>query len=154
MPNLTCPKCGKDIVVPSVAGKAFVDSPIHIRAKSEDVSHLPSHDSAISVQNLLSPLPSNLQDEFVEPLITGKSVRIERIVSMGQASPPGFWYEQDEAEWVVVLHGEAKLLFEGETPPIHLKPGDHVTIPPHIKHRVEWTSPTDPTVWLAVFHGK
>jgi mannose-6-phosphate isomerase-like protein (cupin superfamily) len=61
------------------------------------------------------------------------------------------WYDQQEAEWVVVLKGEAKLLFQGDAQPIHLKPGDHVTIPAHRRHRVEWTTPNEPTVWLAVF---
>ena len=107
----------------------------------------------IQSQNLLSPLPSNLPKELVETLAEDKHVRIERIVSTGHASPEGFWYDQEEAEWVVVLKGEAKLLFEGETQPVHLKPGDHVTIPAHRRHRVEWTTPNEPTVWLAVFYG-
>ena len=54
---------------------------------------------------------------------------------------------------MVVLKGEAKLMLEGEAQPIHLKTGDHVTIPAHRRHRVEWTSPNEPTVWLAVFYG-
>jgi len=53
---------------------------------------------------------------------------------------------------VVVLTGEAKLLFEGESEPIYLKSGDHVTILAHRRHRVEWTTPKEPTVWLAVFY--
>jgi cupin 2 domain-containing protein len=78
-------------------------------------------------------------------------VRIERIVSTRHASPDGFWYDQQEIKWVVVLKGEAKLLFAGDTQPIHLRPGDHVTISAHRWHRVEWTTPKEPTVWLAVF---
>ena len=103
--------------------------------------------------NLLSPLPSKLPVELVVTLAESKHVRIERIVSTGHASPKGFWYDQQEAEWVVVLKGEAKLLFQGDAQPIHLKPGDHVTIPAHRRHRVEWTTPNEPTVWLAVFYG-
>jgi cupin 2 domain-containing protein len=69
-----------------------------------------------------------------------------------EQSPEGFWYDQDEAEWVVVLKGEAKLLFEDDHEPITMRPGDHVLIPAHRKHRVEWTTPDEPTVWLAVFY--
>lgn len=102
--------------------------------------------------NLFTDLPTDLYAELIDVLTQNKHVRIERIVSTGQASPEGFWYDQDEAEWVVVLKGEAKLLFEGDAEPLPLKPGDHVTIPAHSKHRVEWTSPGEPTVWLAVFY--
>lgn len=102
--------------------------------------------------NLFTDLPTDLPAELIDVLTQNKHVRIERIVSTGQASPEGFWYDQDEAEWVVVLKGEAKLLFEGDAEPLPLKPGDHVTIPAHSKHRVEWTSPDEPTVWLAVFY--
>jgi cupin 2 domain-containing protein len=94
-----------------------------------------------------------MPEELVETLAEGKHVRIERTVSTGQASPEGFWYDQEESEWVVVLKGEARLLFEGDARPIHLEPGDHVTIPAHRRHRVEWTTPDEPTVWLAVFYG-
>jgi cupin 2 domain-containing protein len=93
-----------------------------------------------------------LPEELVEALAAGKHVRIERIVSTGHASPEGFWYDQKKSEWLVVLKGEAKLLFEGDAQAIHLKPGDHVTIPAHRRHRVEWTTPKEPTVWLAVFY--
>lgn len=103
-------------------------------------------------QNLFSNLPNQLPEELVDTLVINDRVRIERIVSTGQVSPKGFWYDQDEAEWVVVLRGEAKLLFAGEAHPRHLKPGDHVHILPHQKHRVEGTSNEEPTVWLAVFY--
>jgi cupin 2 domain-containing protein len=102
--------------------------------------------------NLFANLPTDLPAELVDVLAENHLVRIERIVSTGQASPEDFWYDQNEAEWVVVLKGEAKLLFEGDAEPLLLKPGDHVTIPAHRKHRVEWTSPDEPTVWLAVFY--
>jgi cupin 2 domain-containing protein len=101
--------------------------------------------------NLFTDLPSTFPEELVEVLAKNQHVRIERIVSTGHASPEGFWYDQDEAEWVVVLKGKAKLLFEdGET--VEMTPGDHVLIPAHRKHRVEWTTPDEPTVWLAVFY--
>lgn len=83
-----------------------------------------------------------------------KHVRIERIVSTGHPSPEGFWYDQDEHEWVVVLMGRAKLIFEGNSEPVEMGPGDYMNIPAHRKHRVEWTSPDEPTVWLAVFYSE
>lgn len=101
--------------------------------------------------NLFSDLPARLAEELFETLVEHPHVRIERIVSTGHRSPPGFWYDQHEIEWVAVLKGEARLLFEGDDEPICMRPGDHVLIPAHRKHRVEWTTPTEPTVWLAVF---
>ncbi len=105
------------------------------------------------MNNLFADLPLSLPEELVEVLASDEQVRIERIVSTGQASPPGFWYDQSEAEWVVVLRGEARLLLEGDREPMRMAPGDHLLIPAHRRHRVEWTSPTEPTVWLAVFYG-
>ncbi len=104
------------------------------------------------MSNLFSELPDNLTNEASVILAEGKNVRIERIVSHGQASPDGFWYDQDQAEWVVVLKGEAKLLIEGAKEPVHLQVGDHLLIPAHQRHRVEWTSLDELTIWLAVFY--
>ena len=101
--------------------------------------------------NLFANLPADLSNEVIETLAEGKNIRIERIVSHGQASPEGFWYDQDQAEWVIVLKGEAQLLIEGANEPVHLRVGDHLLIPAHQRHRVEWTSPGEPTIWLAVF---
>lgn len=100
--------------------------------------------------NLFASLPDRLPAELFEPLVRASNVRIERIVSTGQASPPGYWYDQDWAEWVVVLSGAAAVLLEGEQQPRVLKPGDHLQLDAHVRHRVEWTSATEPTVWLAV----
>ena len=102
--------------------------------------------------NLLSPLPDADAAECVDTLLTRRGLRIERIVSRGQASPPGFWYNQTEAEWVIVLAGSARLRFADEAEPRVLGPGDWVEIPPHRRHRVEWTDPAVPTVWLAIFY--
>jgi len=103
------------------------------------------------MKTLFADLPTDLPEELVEALAETKHVRIERIVSTGHASPDGFWYDQNEAEWVIILKGEAKLLFDGDDEPFHLRPGDYINIPAHRKHRVEWTTPDEPTVWLAVF---
>lgn len=102
--------------------------------------------------NIFADLPAALADEQFTTLLSAPNLRIERIVSTGQASPPGHWYDQDEHEWVLVLAGSASLLFEGEAAPRVMRAGDHATIPAHVRHRVEWTDPTQPTVWLAVHH--
>lgn len=102
------------------------------------------------VPNLFANLPNSLPEEQIEIIANAQHVRIERIVSTGHASPQDFWYDQDSHEWVVVLQGEARLGFE-HNESLHLKPGDHVLIPAHRKHRVEWTTPEEPTLWLAVF---
>ena len=92
------------------------------------------------------------EEELLTTLAERPGVRIERIVSTGQASPPGFWYDQDWGEWVVLLSGAALLRFADEDEPRHLGPGDWVDIPAHCRHRVEWTDPDQPTVWLAVHY--
>ena len=112
------------------------------------------HDRAINdggFKNLFTDLPASTTKEWVDVLAASSNVRIERIVSTGQTSEEGFWYDQDEHEWVAVLTGEAKLLFDDDPEPLTLRPGDHLLIPAHRKHQVEWTSDREPTVWLAVF---
>jgi cupin 2 domain-containing protein len=104
--------------------------------------------------NLLRELPDASCGEITEILLATAEMRIERIVSLGQASPPGFWYDQDEAEWVLLLAGRARLRFADESEDRVLGPGNFVQIAPHRKHRVEWTDPAALTVWLAVFYGE
>jgi cupin 2 domain-containing protein len=101
--------------------------------------------------NLLADLPARLPEERVEILAENQHVRIERIVSHGHASPAGYWHDQDQHEWVIVLKGAARLRFEDQT--IEMKPGDFVNIAALKKHRVEWTTPDEPTIWLAVHYG-
>ena len=102
--------------------------------------------------NLLRDLPNAGASEITDALVARPGLRIERIVSFGQANPQGFWYDQAEAEWVVLLAGAARLRFEDETQARALGPGDWVEIAAHRRHRVEWTDPDQPTVWLAVFY--
>ena len=102
--------------------------------------------------NLLCPLPDEFTAERVDELLARPGLRIVRIVSLGQASPPGFWYDQAEGEWVLVLAGAAQLRFADEAEARLLAPGDWLDITPHRRHRVEWTDPAAPTVWLAVFY--
>ena len=103
------------------------------------------------VRNIFAGIPNEVDKEIVEELVKERNVRIERIVSQGQASPPGFWYDQEEHEWVVMLSGKAGIQLEGQSEILSLSPGDFIRIPPHRKHRVEWTDATNETVWLAVF---
>ena len=79
-------------------------------------------------------------------------MRVERIISDAHASPEGFWYDQDESEFVLLLGGAAALRFENEDEISLLKPGDWLDIPPHARTRVEWTDPDRKTVWLAIFY--
>lgn len=102
--------------------------------------------------NLYRQLPANLSEEVVEVLAHRSGTRIERIVSKGHCSPPGFWYDQSDDEWVVLLKGTAVLHFEQGDRALKLVPGDYVHIPAHEKHRVESTADDTETVWLAVFY--
>jgi cupin 2 domain-containing protein len=103
--------------------------------------------------SLFEEVPARADIEETAILAELPGARIERIVSTGQASPPGFWYDQDRPEWVIVLAGSAGLMIEGESAPRILAPGDYIELPPHVRHRVEWTDADEPTVWLAV-HAK
>jgi cupin 2 domain-containing protein len=101
--------------------------------------------------NIFSGLPAGTEvAEHFNVLVERPGFRIERIVSTGQASPPGFWYDQPEDEWVVLLSGTAGLRFESEVEARELKLGDWLHIPAHVRHRVEWTDAAIPSVWLAV----
>jgi len=106
--------------------------------------------------NLFSGLPSQPDPKAAEQfdtLLARPGMRVERIVSTGQASPTGFWYDQPQQEWVVLLTGSAGLAF-ADTPDqtLVLRPGDAVTIAAHRRHRVEWTAPGETTVWLAIHY--
>ncbi len=101
---------------------------------------------------LFADLPALGGEEQCRELLARPGLRIERIVSSGQCSPPGFWYDQDEGEWVVLLQGEARLRFADEIEARHLRAGDALDIAPHRRHRVDWTPAGRHTIWLAVFY--
>jgi cupin 2 domain-containing protein len=105
-------------------------------------------------QNLFRNLPSDASQENFEPLLQGASFRLERIVSRGQATPAGQWYDQDSDEWVTLLAGSAGLRFEDETAVRVLAPGDYVQIAAGRRHRVEWTAPDQATIWLALHYRR
>jgi cupin 2 domain-containing protein len=102
--------------------------------------------------NLFADIPEDLSEELIQVLLATPGLRIERIVSLAHVSPEGFWYDQKGGEWVLLLKGAARLRFEGQEP-IELGPGSFVNIPAHRRHRVEWTDPNEPTIWLAVHYG-
>jgi cupin 2 domain-containing protein len=103
-------------------------------------------------ENLFSKIPDSLQDEIYETLLKTGQLRLERIVSFGQKTPPGEWVDEETNEWVVLLKGNAGLSFEGENEVLVMQPGDYVHIPAHRRHRVEWTDAEQATVWLALHY--
>ncbi|MCC7487427.1 MAG: cupin domain-containing protein [Burkholderiales bacterium] len=109
--------------------------------------------AVLSFANLFAAIDTRADREQLVTLLERPGVRIERIVSTGQASPPGFWYDPAEGEWVIVLRGRASLRFEDESRARVLGPGDFVDIVPRRRHRVEWTALDEPTVWLAVHYA-
>jgi len=100
--------------------------------------------------NFFTAIPEHPPEELTTILQAGEGIRIERIVSHGHNSPDGFWYDQPTGEWVIVLKGAARIEFEGKS--VEMKPGDYLDIPAHTKHRVAWTTPDEPTIWLAVHY--
>ena len=102
---------------------------------------------ALTVKNLFANLPAAGDGESVVTLFDNGAAKIERIVSHAHSSPAGFWYDQADDEWVIVLSGSASLEFAGGEN-VELNPGDYIAIPRRVKHRVARTS--DETVWLAV----
>jgi cupin 2 domain-containing protein len=105
------------------------------------------------IANLYDDVATQLRDEQLLDLFAAPNLRIERIVSTGQATPPGAWLDQSQAEWVILLRGAAVLRFADETSTRELRPGDYLNIPPHCRHRVEATAADEPTVWLAVHYA-
>ena len=106
--------------------------------------------------NLFAAIPASLPAELTEILLQAPGLRIERIVSRGQASPPGFWYDQVEHEWILLVQGAARLRIknsQGEEQSSELLPGDFLHLPAHQLHRVDWTTPDEETIWLAVFYA-
>ncbi len=106
----------------------------------------------IKAGSLFEGIPKELPTEIFEPLCSTDNVKIERIVSSGQASSAGFWYDQEKNEFVLVVKGSAGLKIENRDDIAILRAGDYLNIAPHVKHRVEWTDPAGETIWLAVHY--
>ncbi|MEY4684629.1 MAG: hypothetical protein RLZ25_1088 [Pseudomonadota bacterium] len=100
--------------------------------------------------SLLGSLPNLLNEERFETLLSRPGVRLERILSLGQATPEGVWYDQEADEWVLLLQGNATLRIEDQQDVLEMKAGDSLWIPAHCRHRVEWTDPHSVSVWLAL----
>lgn len=99
--------------------------------------------------NLFAGIDPAANAERFDELLARPGLKIERIVSTGQVTPPGEWYDQPQDEWVAVVAGAAILLIEGGSE-TRLAAGDHILLPAHVRHRVVWTDPAQPTIWLAV----
>jgi cupin 2 domain-containing protein len=104
--------------------------------------------------NLFETIPDTLPEELISVLAANNNVKIERIVSEGHVSPEGFWYDQDQNEWILVVAGSATLSIEkgNGVEQVGMKAGDYLVIPAHQRHRVEKTSATEKTIWLAVMY--
>ena len=103
--------------------------------------------------NLFDGIPGDLPEELAETILAAGSFRVERIVSRGHASPEGFWYDQPEHEWVLLVTGAARLRFEGEAEAVELRAGDYLHIAARRRHRVEWTVPGVDTIWVAIHYA-
>ena len=100
--------------------------------------------------NVLAGLPGGpVGEELFEVLAQTPGARVERIVSTGQSTPPGEWYDQESDEWVLLVSGAARLEIDGEAER-RLGPGDWLLLPARCRHRVTWTRASPPTVWVAV----
>ena len=82
----------------------------------------------VEIKNIFADLPQQIGAEDFFRLFQSGSTNVERIVSRSHCSPPDFWYDEPEDEWVIVLRGHATLDFEkGES--VELETGDYLTIP-------------------------
>ncbi len=106
----------------------------------------------MKTQNLFSPLPNTTERERFMSLLSGGRFKLEQIISTGQSTPTGQWLEQNQAEWVILLTGAAKLEFEQGHEFVEMRPGDFIQISSGCRHRVDWTDPNAKTVWLAIHY--
>ncbi len=103
------------------------------------------------MKNIFDAIPNDLESEIFEKIVSSDNISIERIISKGHASPETGWYDQDRNEWVMVLRGEAIIVFEDGLSTT-LKSGDYLHIESHQKHKVTWTDPSIETIWLAIHY--
>ncbi len=102
---------------------------------------------------LTAGIPSGPQAaELIDEIVGGSGLRIQRIVSTGQETPRGKWYDQDRDEFVLLVSGAAGLRIDGENEDRVLRPGDWLILPAHCRHRVTWTQAAPPTIWLTVHY--
>jgi len=104
----------------------------------------------IHTSHFLAEVALSSTQEIFDVLVETSGIKIERIVSTGQQTPAGEWYDQDWDEWVMVIKGHGRLRIDGQDELIEMRDGDFIQLPAHCRHRVEWTDPDQPTVWLAI----
>lgn len=93
--------------------------------------------------------PSADEPERLDTVLSRPGFRVEQILSTGQATPAGEWYDQSGDEWVLLMEGTATIAFEnGIRCP--LQKGDWILLPARLKHRVESTSSRPGCIWLAI----
>jgi cupin 2 domain-containing protein len=107
------------------------------------------HATTINTQNIFKTNPEKPNEEIFEIILNNKNLKLERIITNGQTTPPGEWYNQENDEWVVLIQGSALILFENEKF-IILNKGDHILIPKNCKHRVQWVDSNQECIWLAL----
>jgi len=122
-------------------------------AAARKLAGSPRKDMMIESGNLFANIPETLENEQFLDLLSAPGIKVERIVSNGQATPAWEWLEQAWSEWVVLLAGAAAIQIEGEPSPRTLERGDWLLIPASTRHRVEWTDSSGATIWLAVHVG-
>jgi cupin 2 domain-containing protein len=105
------------------------------------------------IDNIFSNIPNELPNELFESLVQTSFCRIEKIVSRGHTTPPAYWYDQENHEWVILLKGKARLIFEDDNATVEMQAGDYVNIPAHRRHRVVYTDPQENTIWLAIHYS-
>jgi len=103
-------------------------------------------------ENIFVSIPDDLTEEIFEPLVNGKNIKIERIISNGHTSPKNGWYDQEQNEWIIVLKGDAIITFKDKKE-IKLNEGSYLNIPAHTEHQVSWTSQKTETIWLAIHYS-
>ncbi len=95
---------------------------------------------------------ADLSNEIFDKIIEKENFFVERIISNGQFTPQGEWLSQERAELVFLLKGQAKLRFKENGEIIEMTQGDYLLIAPNVEHRVEFTSNTEETIWLAIHY--
>jgi len=106
----------------------------------------------MNMGSILEGIPIEIPEELIDTICSTDNVKIKRIISRGHTSHRGFWYDQEQNEFVLVIRGSAGLKLESEDKIVVMKTGDYLNIGAHVKHRVEWTDSTCETVWLAVYY--
>lgn len=102
--------------------------------------------------SIFADIPAHLPEEQLLALCGHSHLKIERIVSKGHVTASEQWYDQAWDEWVLLLQGQAILVFADDPEPLQLMPGDYVLIPAHCRHRVSWTLPDAHSIWLAIHY--